>query len=118
MRGCEEGFRASKSAQAELSPVFETVEHAFDDVAAFGEAGVVFELNLAVLSRRNTDDGFGLFQPLAQMICVISPVRNNLGSLFDVWLKTLPCLRNVSSVARCQMYVNRPASPIADEVEL
>ncbi len=101
-----------------MSPVFEAVEHAFGDVAGFIESGIVFELSLAVLARRNTDDGFGFPEPVPQMVCVISPVSNNPGSLCDVWLKTLSCLRNVRFVARCKMYVNRSASPIADQMKL
>ena len=47
---CGESFWASKCPQAELSPVFEAIEHALYDVACFIEVGVVFERHLAGLS--------------------------------------------------------------------
>ena len=59
MSSGEEGFWASERAQAELSPVLEAVEHAFDDVSGFVELSVIFDLDLAVLSWRDARDCLG-----------------------------------------------------------
>ena len=48
-----------------LVPVFEAIEYAFDDVARFVEAGVVFELHFAVFAGRNAGGRAGLVQPVA-----------------------------------------------------
>ena len=62
---CEECFWAAECAQAELAPVFEAIEYAFDDVARFVEVGVVFELHFAVFAGRNAGGRAGLVQPVA-----------------------------------------------------
>ena len=96
---CEECFWASEGAQAELSPVFETVEHALHDVAGFVEFGVVFELDLAVLAGRDAGNSLSVCQPIAQMIGVIAAISDDSATLADIWFKTLSCLRNIRPVA-------------------
>ena len=60
MGSSKECVVASECTQAELPPVFQTVEHAFDDVARFIEFGVIFEQHFAILARWNAGDCFGI----------------------------------------------------------
>jgi len=113
----EEGFRAAECAQAELSPVLDTIEHALDNVARFVEFGVVFELHLAVLAGRDAGGCLGLVQPVAQVIGVIATVRDNGAPFRDIWFKALARLGNIGSVSRCQPQVNRATAAIADQMQ-
>ena len=114
MYGYEESFGASEGAQAELTPIFETVEHALHDVACFVEVSVVFELDFAVLAGRDAGACVGLDQPVAQVVGVIATVRNDGAALVDIWLKALTRLGNIGPVTRCQVQVNRVAAAITD----
>ena len=115
---CEEGFGASEGPQTELSPIFQPVEHAFDDVPRFVECGVVFDLNFAVLSRRDARDCLGVCQPIAQMICVIAAICDNCAAFSDIGFKALACLRNIRSVTCRQAKMNRATATIAYQMQL
>lgn len=115
---CQEGFRAAEGAQAELSPVFEAIEHALHNVARFVEFDVIFELYLAVLSRGDAGGCLDLSEPIAQVICVMATVCNDCASFGDIWLKALTRMRNIGSVACCQMQMNRASSPITNQMQL
>ena len=85
-----------------MSPVLETIEHALHDVARFVEFSVVLELNLAVFAGRDAGDCFCFVQPIAQVVGIVAMVGDD-GAIFgDIGLKTLPCLRNIRPIARCQ----------------
>ncbi len=118
MSCCEECFGAAESAQAELSPVFQAVEHAFHDVSCFVKVGVIIELNFAVLSGRNARDCVRFVQPVTQMIGVITTVRDNCAAFADIGLKALAGMRNIRPVARCQAQMDRAATAITDQMQL
>jgi len=99
MRGGEECFWASESAQAKLSPVFQPVEHALHDVARFVEFGVVVELHLVVLAGRNAGGCFRLIQRIAQVVGIVYAVCNDRASLPDIRLKALVYLGNVYPIS-------------------
>lgn len=101
-----------------MAPVLHPIEHALHNVAGLVELGVVFELHLSVLARRDAGRGLDVVQPVAQVDCVISPVRDDGGSLADIPFKALTCLRNIGSIARRQMQMDRAAMPVADQMKL
>lgn len=74
---CEESFGASERAQAELSPIFQTIKHALDDIARFVEIGVIFELNFAVFAGRYAGFCLCFVEPFTQVVCVIPAVCND-----------------------------------------
>ncbi len=90
---------ASECTQAELPPVFQTVEHALDDVARFIEFGVIVEQHFAVLARWDAGDCFGLAQPIAQVMSVITTISDDRASFGDIGLKALTCLCNIRPIA-------------------
>nr|WP_254778471.1 hypothetical protein [Aliiroseovarius crassostreae] len=101
---------ASKCSQAELSPVLQSVEHALDDVAGFGEIGVILELHFAVLARWDAGGCLGVAQPVAQVICVVTSACNDGGSPGNIWLKALIRMGNIGSMpaVRCSFEFNPP----------
>lgn len=115
---CEESFRAAEGAQRELSPVFEAIEHALDNVAGFVEIGVVFELHLAVFAGWDAGHSAGFGNPVAQVICVVSTICDDSAAFLHIRFKALTCLRNIGAVACREMQVNRAPLTVADKVQL
>ncbi len=101
-----------------MAPVLDPVEHALDNVSGLIDVLVVFELDLAVLARRDTGFGLGLDEPVAQVVCIISSVCNDGASFGDIRLKTLTGLRNIGPVSRSNVQMNWAAMTIADQVQL
>jgi len=114
---CEEGFWAAEGAQAEVSPVFETVEHALHNVARLVEFGVIVELHLAVFARRDAGGCLPLGQPGTQVIGVVPTVSDDGTALANIGLKTLARLRNIGSIARSQPQMNRASGPVANQMQ-
>ena len=101
-----------------MPPVFEAVEHALDDVAGLVKRGVVFEPNLAVFARRDAGCRADAGQPLAQVVRVIPAICDDGVTLTDMAIKALTCLGNVGAVARGDVQTDRPARPVADQMQL
>ncbi len=118
MSSSDERLRALKGSQAELSPVLEAIEHALDDVSRLVEVCVVFELQLAVLSRRDARGCLGLVEPFAQVICIISPVGDDCAAFGHIWLKALTGLGNVGPVSCSQTQVKRSSGAVAHQMQL
>ena len=115
---CEEGLGASEGAQAELPPVFETIEHAFDDVAGLIERGIVFELDLAVLSRRDAGRRAGLSQPVAQVVGIVTAIGDDRRAPGDIRCKALMRLSNIGPVSCRQAQMDGETPAIADQTQL
>lgn len=99
-----------------MPPVFETVEHALYDVAGLVEVDIVFELHFAVLAGRNAGNSFSVFQPIAQVIGVISAISDDVATLADIGFKTLSCLGNIRPIARSQPEMNRASGAVANQM--
>lgn len=115
---CEEGFGRAECAKRSLAPVLQAVEHALDDVACLVELRVVVDLDLAVLARRDAGGRAGLRQPVAQVVRIISAIRNNCDTLADERLKALAGLRNIGPVACRERDRQGSALAVTDEVQL
>lgn len=118
MCGCEECFFCAEGSQGQLTPVFQSSEHAFDDVAGFVEPGVVFILNSPVPARRDAGVCSDLCQPVAQVVRVVAAVGNDGYPSCGIRLKALTGLRNIGPVACRHVQVNRAAMTIADQMQL
>jgi hypothetical protein len=60
-------------------PVFDSAEHAFNDIALFVERLVIGVLDLAVFARRDDWLGAAFDQPFAQGFAVVALVGDQLG---------------------------------------
>jgi hypothetical protein len=74
-----EGFDVAIEAHGDAPPVFETAEHAFDDVTLLVDGLVVIVLGLAVFARWNDRFGAARIQPFAQGLTVIAFIRDEFG---------------------------------------
>ena len=108
---------ASEPAQAELPPILEPVEHALNDVACFVDLCVVFKLYFAVSTRRNAGGCFGSCQLFAQVIGVVSLIRDDGAAFSNISLKTLFCMRYIRAVARSQCQMHGASTTIADQMQ-
>ena len=99
-----------------MPPVFQSIEHALDDVARFVEVCVVFELHFAVFARWDAGSCFGLRQPVAQVIGIVSSVRDDGATLGNIRFKTLTCLRNICAVPGCQPQMNWVTAAITNQM--
>ena len=89
----------SEGSQTELAPVFKVVEHTLDDVSGFVYLSVIIELELSVLAGRDASIGLGILDPIAQVVCIITPVCNDSAVLRDIWLKALTRLSNIGVIS-------------------
>jgi len=114
----EESFGASEGPQRQRAPVFETVEATLDQIAGLVERFAIPVLFLAIFTRRNAGSGFAFSQPVTQVVCVIPTIRDDGCPFPDNRFKALSGMGNIGLVPAGNGDANRPASTIADQVQL